>query len=413
MLKNLSLPKVLFVLLFLVSLLLNSFEAVIVLSVLLLAVLFLTSKTIISLQFVNIISPLILILLIAIVSSFFRDKNLFDFIKDFLYLIKPVLFLLIGYLISQQINDKNSFFKIIIYTATACAVYHIFRFTTYMFQVESFSMNKMRPIIGLDNFLELFAIALIVANTKYKTLTIKYLKTITIILTISFVLYFSRTMFALVIIMSLAFLGYLRISRKGLRYILIGSVGLVSFYAYLFSTDIPRESESPIDNFLYKMKLAPSEIFIAKKSFDIRDHADLWDHWRAYEANKAIDKLNKGGVVAWSFGLGAGSLVDLGFYAPLSDDSKGLRYISNIHNGYAFVLYKTGILGILFYLMFLLGNYLAYKSSKQTKPFLANMIFGIVLFYMSTSLVITGIYNLADTMTMILGGILFLNHKEE
>lgn len=412
MLKNLSLPKVLFVLLFLVSLLLNSFEAVIVLSVLLLAVLFLTSKTIISLQFVNIISPLILILLIAIVSSFFRDKNLFDFIKDFLYLIKPVLFLLIGYLISQQINDKNSFFKIIIYTATACAVYHIFIFTTYMFQVESFSMNKMRPIIGLDNFLELFAIALIVANTKYKTLTIRYLKTITIILAISFVLYFSRTMFALVIIMSLAFLGYLRISKKGLRYILIGSVGLVSFYAYLFSTDIPRESESPIDNFLYKMKLAPSEIFIAKKSFDIRDHADLWDHWRAYEANKAIDKLNKGGVVAWSFGLGAGSLVDLGFYAPLSDDPKGLRYISNIHNGYAFVLYKTGVLGILFYLMFLLGNYLAYKSSKQTKPFLANMIFGIVLFYMSTSLVITGIYNLADTMTMILGGILFLNHQE-
>jgi hypothetical protein len=31
---------------------------------------------------------------------------------------------------------------------------------------------------------------------------------------------------------------------------------------------------------------------------------------------------------------------------------------------------------------------------------------------LSTSLVITGIYNLADTTTLILGGILFLNHKD-
>lgn len=411
MLKNLFFYKSLFVLLMVVSLLFNSFEAVIALSFTLLLLLVATSKSPFSRQFLNLLSPLILILSIAICSAFFRDISPLDFIKDFLYLIKPVLFLLIGYIVCQKINDRNDFFKIIIYTATACAIYHILRFVIYIFQVDSFSMNDMRPVVGLDNFLELLALTIIIANTKFKTLKIKYLRSITVILAISFVLYFSRTMFVLVIIMSLAFLGYLRISKKGLKYILIGLGSLFAFYTYLFSIEIPRDSKRPLDNFLYKMKAAPAEIFIAKKSFDIRDHAALWDHWRAYEANMAIGQLNEGGVPAWTFGLGAGSLVDLKFYAPLSGDKKGLRYISNLHNGYVFVLYKTGILGVLFYLIFLLGNYLAYRKSKYTNPLLANMIFGIVLFYLSTSLVITGIYNLSDTTTLVLGGILFLNHK--
>ncbi len=55
---------------------------------------------------------------------------------------------------------------------------------------------------------------------------------------------------------------------------------------------------------------------------------------------------------------------------------------------------------------------MAYKKSKYSNPLLSDMIFGIVLFYLSTSLVITGIYNLSDTTTLILGGTLFLIHKE-
>ena len=410
--RSLFLPKILFVLLLVVSLLFNSFEAVIAVALLLLIVLISTSKSSISLQFLNIVNPLTAILLIAILIGVFREKNSIDFIKDFFYLLKPILFLFAGYLFCQKMNDKNKFFQLIIYTATACAVYHIFQFIIYISQVDTFSMHKMRPSIGLDNFLELFALALIIANTKYKTLTIKYLKLVIIILTISFVLYFSRTMFALIIIVSLAFLGYLRISKKGLKHILIVLFGVTAFYTYLFSIEIPRDSKSTVDNFLYKMKSAPAEIFFAETSFDVKDHAALWDHWRAYEANQAIAQLNDEGVWAWSFGLGAGSLVDLQFYAPLSRDSKGMRYITNIHNGYVFVLYKTGILGFLCYLLFLGGVFAAYRRSKYTNPPLADMIFGIVLFYLSTSLVISGVYNLSDTTTLILGGVLFLNHKE-
>ncbi|MDX1470729.1 MAG: hypothetical protein R3213_04475, partial [Flavobacteriaceae bacterium] len=137
------------------------------------------------------------------------------------------------------------------------------------------------------------------------------------------------------------------------------------------------------------------------------------DHWRAYEASRAIGQLNEKGFWSWTFGLGAGSLVDLEFYAPLSNDPKGMRYISIMHNGYVFVLFKTGILGILFYLLFLFLNYIAYRNTKHLHPALANMIFGIVLYFLFTSLVINGIYNLSDTTTLLLGGILFLNQRPQ
>ncbi len=311
--KNLFLPHVLFVLLLLTSLLFNSFEAVIIVALLLLVVLLSASKSTLSVEFVNIVNPLIAIVLIAIISSLFRDKRAIDFLKDFLYLLKPILFLIIGYLFSQKVNDRNNFFQIIIYTATVCAIYHIFQFIVYIFSVDTFTMNQLRPAIGRDNFLEMIALALIIANTKYKTLTIKYLKLITVILGISFVLYFSRTMFGLIIILSLAFLGHLRISKKGLKYIFSGLIALIALYTYLFSIEIPRDSRSTLDIFLYKLKSAPAEVFMPKKSIDVHDQAELWDHWRAYEANQAIGQLNDEGVLAWSFGLGAGSLVDLGF----------------------------------------------------------------------------------------------------
>lgn len=402
----------LFVLLILFSLLSNSFEAVILLAVLLLSLLLFSKNIIISKTFYNVLFPLFCIVTIALTVGLFHNKFVpFNFLKDFLYLIKPALFLIIGYLFAQRVKDENSFFKIIIYTAVFCAIYHIYRFIVYIIQIDTFSMNQMRSNVGLDNFIELFALAILISNSKYQFLKMKNLKLIILIISVSSLLYFSRTMFALIIVVTLALLGYLRFSKKGIKYISIGLLGLILFYTYLFSIDIPRNSKKTVDVLFYKLKLAPSEIFVPSKSYDIKNHATLWDHWRAYEAAKAIELLNNEGVLAWSFGLGAGSLVDLGFNAPLSDDPDGMRYISNLHNGYAFVLYKTGILGILFYFMFLGSGYVAYKKYRLQNPLLANTVFSMVLFYLATSLVITGIYNISDPITLVLGGILFLNHK--
>ena len=76
---------------------------------------------------------------------------------------------------------------------------------------------------------------------------------------------------------------------------------------------------------------------------------------------------------SYFFGNGYGSLVNLKFKAPLSKE--GMRYISVLHNGYMFVFYKTGIIGLLLYLFFLVQLYLR-NYHRETSP---DMIFFKIL----------------------------------
>jgi len=86
-----------------------------------------------------------------------------------------------------------------------------------------------------------------------------------------------------------------------------------------------------------------------------------------------------------------------------------MRYISILHNGYVFILYKSGIVGLFLYFTFLLGNYFSYKNTRLKNPFTANIIFGITLFYLCSTLVISGIYNVSDSISLFLGGVWYLN----
>ena len=120
-------------------------------------------------------------------------------------------------------------------------------------------------------------------------------------------------------------------------------------YVYLFNTKIDR-NEKGLMGFLYKVKMAHAELFDSK--IDINNHKELWDHWRAYEANRALE-LMKNNPSSFIIGNGYGSLVNLRFKAPLASDNKGLQYISETHNGYIFILYKLGIIGLSLILIFL------------------------------------------------------------
>jgi O-antigen ligase len=110
-------------------------------------------------------------------------------------------------------------------------------------------------------------------------------------------------------------------------------------------------------------------------------------------------------------GYGFGSLVDLKFVAPLND--KGMRYIPILHNGYFYILFKTGLLGLFVYFGFLILLYLqAYKKVLDTDLMaIRYFISAIGLYFVFTSLIITGIYNFEETYTFILGGFLFLLFK--
>ncbi len=80
------------------------------------------------------------------------------------------------------------------------------------------------------------------------------------ILTVSFILYFSRTMWVAIFLLLFGAMGYAKISLKAIKYIGLAALLIGSFYIYLYSIEIPRD-EPGVSAFLYKMKIAPEEIF--------------------------------------------------------------------------------------------------------------------------------------------------------
>jgi len=207
-------------------------------------------------------------------------------------------------------------------------------------------------------------------------------------------------MWVAIILLLIGSFGYSRISLKAIKYISLALILIFSLYVYLYSIDIERDQKG-FSAFLYKVKIAPEEIF--HTNIDINNHVDLWDHWRAYEANMAFAQM-KG--FQHIYGRGLGSLVDLHFVAPLND--KGMQFISHLHNGYAMVYYKTGVFGLFIYLLFLINIYLfAFKKrfAKFELP-ITNLIASIGIYLAFSSLIITGVYNLNDVYLFALGGLL-------
>ena len=395
--------KFLFVLLLLLPLHLVQFEIASALFIIL-SILYLNNRNQkISGNFITTILPLLLIFALGTVTLFFYSYSNRDIARDIAYFLKPILLLFLGYALIHKIKDPNFIFQVFVYLGLAFAIWHIYNIITFP-ELFNTSINIIRNSTGLSNHVELLALVFLIISLKYPDIQIfKEKRTIYYalgILGISFILYFSRTMWVAVFILLLASFGYAKITLKALKYISLFVLLIVSFYIYLYSIDI-RRNEPGISTFLYKMKIAPEEIFLPK--VDLNDHASLWDHWRAYEAKMALEQMSG---FQHLVGRGFGSQVDLLFVAPL--DEKGMRYISHLHNGYILIYYKTGIIGLLFYLLFILHLYLHTFSKKeiyQTLP-INNLISAIGIYLFFSTLIISGIYNTSSIYTLLLGALL-------
>ena len=409
---KITLHKIMFVLLLLSPFIFKTVEFVFFVMLISLAIAFTTCSLKFSKSFLNILLPLLLIFFISLFSALFRSFKIIDFIKDFLYIFKPIALMILGYLLIKQIGDKKFLFISTIYAGALLAILHIGVILINFNEIISRgNMNHMRAVYGLDNFLELIALLFLIINYRLTAINIKYKRAIFFILTLSFFLYLSRTMFIVILFMGLSFFGYTRITRKGIKYFGTLIILLLGLYAYLFSIEIDRDNEGTLSKFMYKLKIAPAEIFLTE--IDVNNKAELWDHWRGYEVLKAVESLNNDGTFSWVFGRGFGSTVDLGFKAPLDDEGEGMRFISLLHNAYGFILYKSGVLGLLSFFLFLLILYhRPIVPNKIELNRINNIILGFSFFYLFSTLVISGIYNPRDNLALILGGLIFLKDNQ-
>lgn len=366
-----------------------------------------SGKTSFTKSFIKTILPIIVIFFIGFIGSLINNYLLVNIIKDISHFIKPIFVLTLGYLTFKKVNNEVSFLKTIIGIASVTSIIHLTG-VFFFSNVGSNSIQSIRGDFGLDNFIEIYALYFLILAPKNNIVIFKnrfFSKILIIVLSLSILFYFSRTMFGMIIIIGFSMYGYAKFNAKSFRIISVLALVVLLFFGYLNSIKLDRNSKG-LESFFYKIKIAPGEVFNAKVNRE--DHRKLWDHWRAYEAKRALNLMNDK-PVSYLFGTGYGSLVNLKFKAPLGDGN-GMRYISVLHNGYIFVLYKSGIIGILLYLFFLVSLYKrVYVEDRNT--FFKIVISTIGIYFLFTSIIITGIYIPKDSILFILGGALYHENK--
>jgi len=404
--KSYEFYSAIFIIIILLQLYLPSFKVNVLLQVFILGLFFLFENAQINKLFFKTIVPILLVFLLGFPGVLFNKVAFFDVFKDIFHFLKPITGLLIGYCFYRKIDDFKMFVKTIVIVGLLSSVIHF----GILFFISGFtSVNEIREF-GRDNFLELFSLFFLLFYKKLENDTLFKSKLnhifFVVLLAASNVLYFSRTMIVAAIILLITIYGYTIITKRGLRIIGVILVSILVFYGYLFSIKIAR-NQPGVQSFLYKVKNAPSEIF--KTKIDRENHKDLWDHWRGYEAKRAFALMEKD-PKSYVIGTGYGSLVNLKFFAPLTENvkDKGIKYISELHNGYVYIFYKTGIFGLFLYLFFLIN---LYKKIHFNKNFQTYFISAIGVAFLFTTLTITGMYNSRDVIVFILGALLFFEKK--
>lgn len=356
---------------------------------------FITLKINYSLDFLKYISVFILLLSIAFVVTFFNNYVLYYIIRDITYMMKPILGLLIGY----QLFKSNIKFPIqfLVYAGVAMAIVHLLQ-VGYGIVIEGArNVREIREHGGYFNDYEVYILIFLLFNQKFElNISRKKRMFFLIILGLSSFFYLARTNFIQFVILVLALKGYFVWNKRSA--IVIGStiaftlLGYFAIYQYN-----PVRNGKGLDEFLYKIKMAPGEAFSTKINRD--DWKKFNDNYRSYENIRTIQQMtvNK----SFLFGEGLGSQVDLKQKVYLGDME--LRNISILHNGYMTVLLKTGIIGLLLYLytIFFFFGKKDYKSKKLQNLHL--LLVGTSMFLIMSNWVFMGLYNLLDTKSLLLG----------
>lgn len=392
----------LFICVLLLQLYLPSFRLNIVIQLFVLVVIAFIDRVALSHFFLKHLNSFILLTGVACIGTIVYQYQPLGIIKDIFHFLKPIVGILIGYLIFKRINDVKVFAGTIVGASIISAVIH-FAIIFFLVRLRAGSLSEIREFTK-DNFLELFGLILLIFYKRYygkhliKNNLYRMLALILIIL--SACLYFSRTMIVAFIILLISIYGYTRITTKSIKIFGALLIALALFYTYLFNANIKRDKPG-LETFLYKIKIAPSEVFTT--NIDRENHADLWDHWRGYEAKRAFELISEN-PASFVFGAGLGSVVNLKFYAPLGDSKKGLKYISELHNGYVYIFYKTGIVGLLIYL-FIIARWYMYIYKRRN--FVTVLISAIAIIYLFSTITITGMYNNKDIIIVLMGALLY------
>ena len=305
---------------------------------------------------IHILFPLFLLIVIGMLAGIRNGR--IDFYRDIYIFSKNIFYFLIGISLTRFIKNIRDFFRYFLLLGFCASLLHIG--TIAMNFNSGLSLVQIRRLAGLSNSLEALMMSFCVASFLSKNFksVIGRLNVIGvlmfIVISISFVLYFSRTMIVMVAVVCAFLINIIFIrkflSKQNVR--LLRSAlffSAIIYIAYIGALFFPEGS--PIRTLAEKFRNIPEEVtWDAKRNLG-GTREEIQANWRGYEAYQGLQKFNNGNTTQKVFGFGFGSRVDLDLIIKLSGED--YETVPILHNEYVMLLVKSGIFGLILYLIFI------------------------------------------------------------
>lgn len=335
------------------------------------------------------IAPMLLFILFGLLGLF---KNApYDVFKDVWYAGKSVLALMAGYMLMPVIKDLRGLIKVFLWAATLSALFHLAKFIIDP-SLLSASVNELREGAGKGFFISVLAVSLVAACQHFRLEVFRRPWTVWLIMALSLTslaMSFSRTFWLSLAVMLISVYGLLTLRNMKRLMVLFALIALAGI---LVMTAPESEQTGPNATLRGKMAYSIKEVMVS----NYRSMADINQNWRGYESFRAVITYLSGSEVQYATGRGFGTMVDLGIYIRLGGDEK-FRFIPTLHNGYMYILVKTGVIGLLIYAYFLLKFLLhgreGEKSEDDELRFASRLVVALTLVLVATTFVIAGFFN--------------------
>lgn len=268
-------------------------------------------------------------------------------------------------------------------------------------------MSEIRDYAGYFNDFEPYVFVLILFAAKFNIDIPKKRRFFYLLIVGSSILfYLSRTNFIQLVILILAVKGFFNLNTKSIKAIGFTILLTLASYALIYTSN-PKRKGSFTEEFLYKVKIIPIEAF--KTKINKEDWKDFNDNFRSFENIKTVNQIFYGGTQAVISGKGLGSTVDIG-RVMLNNDKTNVRYYPFLHNAFSTILLKSGLLGILIYLLsiYLISKKIS-SSDKQVNN-VNKLLLGSGIFLIMSSWVFMGFYLKLDSKSILIG--LLLGYRE-
>ena len=328
-----------------------------------------------------------------------------NFFRDLLFFSLPIVNFSLGGLISKKGYKFQKINQVVILSVSIVSVIMLYSLilskegSQGLFEINNLSLFLIGDILVYCVFI------LINKNNNEKYTPYNYHWSIQYLNYLTLILSLSRTYFITLFVY--IFINFKFFNKKNVK--IISSIFLLLIIFIVFAKyNLFKNSDDNI-NIITKILNSFGEI----KVINYESLEDINNNWRGYESFLAWRYFSEGSILNIMFGKGYGTRIPLDFTMQIGENF--YDDIPNLHNGYLYVIIKTGLIGIASLMIFLIMNiyhsikYINYSSNN----IYARLLLSISIIFFIQNYVVGGFVEGGSIMLTIIMGFCFEEMKKD